>query len=90
MTFTKGQLILLDYTAKIKDTGEVFESTNEEDAKKHSIHDPNLKYMPKLVSVGEAWVLKGLDDALSETKPGEKKQLKFLLTKDLVQETKVK
>ena len=73
MTFTKGQLILLDYTAKIKDTGEVFESTNEEDAKKHSIHDPNLKYMPKLVSVGEAWVLKGLDDALSETKSGEKK-----------------
>jgi peptidylprolyl isomerase len=73
LTFKKGQLILLDYTAKIKDTGEVFESTNEEDAKKHSIHDPNLKYMPKLVSVGEAWVLKGLDDALSETKPGEKK-----------------
>ncbi len=67
MTFKKGQLILLDYTAKIKDSGEVFETTNEEEAKKHSIHDPNLKYMPKLVSVGEAWVLKGLDDALPET-----------------------
>ena len=73
MTFKKGQLILLDYTAKIKDSGEVFESTNEEEAKKHSIHDPNLKYMPKLVSVGEAWVLKGLDDALPEIKAGEKK-----------------
>ena len=75
MTFKKGQLILLDYTAKIKDSGEVFESTNEEEAKKHSIHDPNLKYMPKLVSVGEAWVLKGLDDALPETKAGEKKTI---------------
>ena len=90
MTFKKGQLILLDYTAKIKDSGEVFESTNEEEAKKHSIHDPNLKYMPKLVSVGEAWVLKGLDDALPETKEGEKRQSKFQLKKDLVQETKVK
>ena len=75
MTFKKGQLILLDYTAKIKDSGEVFESTNEEEAKKHSIHDPNLKYMPKLVSVGEAWVLKGLDDALSETTSGDKKTI---------------
>ena len=90
MTFKKGQLILLDYTAKIKDSGEVFETTNEDEAKKHSIHDPNLKYMPKLVSVGEAWVLKGLDDALPETKAGEKRQLKFLQTKDLVQETKAK
>jgi peptidylprolyl isomerase len=34
LTFKKGQLILLDYTAKIKDSGEVFETTNEDDAKK--------------------------------------------------------
>ena len=75
MTFKKGQLILLDYTAKIKDTGEIFETTLEDDAKKHTLHDPNVKYMPKLVSVGEAWVLKGLDDALPETKAGEKKTI---------------
>ena len=73
MTFKKGQLILLDYTAKIKDTGEVFETTIEDDAKKNSIHEPNIKYQPKLVSVGESWVLKGLDDALSETSVGDKK-----------------
>ena len=75
MTFKKGQLILLDYTAKIKDSGEVFETTSEDEAKKHSIHDPNVKYMPKLVSVGEGWVLKGLDDALSETTAGDKKTI---------------
>ena len=75
MTFKKGQLILLDYTAKIKDTGEVFETTIEEDAKKNSIHEPNVKYQPKLVSVGESWVLKGLDDALPETSVGDKKTI---------------
>ena len=75
MTFKKGQLILLDYTAKIKDSGEIFETTIEDEAKKHSLHDPNVKYMPKLVSVGEAWVLKGLDDALSETTAGDKKTI---------------
>ena len=75
MTFKKGQLILLDYTAKIKDSGEIFETTIEDEAKKHSLHEPNVKYMPKLVSVGEGWVLKGLDEALSETTAGDKKTI---------------
>src|SRR6476469_4015921 len=50
MTLEKGSLILLDYTAKIKDTNEDF--------------DPSRKYEPRLLGVGEGWVLKGLDDAL--------------------------
>lgn len=73
MAFSKGSLIQVDYTAKVKDTGEVFETTIESDAKKHSIHDPNIKYQPKLVSVGESWVLKGLDDALANYNVGDKK-----------------
>jgi len=75
LTFKKGQLILLDYTAKIKDTGEIFETTLEDDAKKHTLHDPNVKYMPKLISIGDGWVLKGLDDALFETIAGDKKTI---------------
>jgi peptidylprolyl isomerase len=71
MTFTTGSLILIDYTAKVKDTNEVFETTVEEAAKKHSLHDANVKYQPKLVSVGESWVLKGLDEALANTKVGD-------------------
>ena len=72
MTFSKGSLILVDYTAKVKDTNEVFETTIEDEAKKHSIHDANIKYQPKLVSVGESWVLKGLDEALANTKVSDK------------------
>ena len=72
MTFSKGSLILVDYTSKVKDTGEVFETTIEEEAKKHSFHDPNVKYQPKLVSVGESWVIKGLDEALENTSVGDK------------------
>jgi peptidylprolyl isomerase len=63
---------LVDYTAKVKDTNEVFETTVAEEAKKHSLFQENLKYQPKLVSVGESWVIKGLDDALANTKPGDK------------------
>lgn len=72
MTFAKGSLILVDYTAKVKDTNEVFETTIADDAKKHSLYQDNLKYQPKLVSVGESWVIKGLDDALVNVKQGDK------------------
>ena len=74
MTFDKSSLILVDYTAKVKDTEEVFDTTIEEDAKKHSIHEPNVKYQPKLVSIGEVSypVLKGLDEALAKTSVGDK------------------
>jgi peptidylprolyl isomerase len=74
LTFNKGSLILVDYTAKVKDSQEVFDTTIEEDAKKYSIHEPNVKYQPKLVSIGEVSypVLKGLDEALSKTTLGDK------------------
>ncbi len=74
MTFDKGSLILVDYTAKVKDTEEIFDTTIEEEAKTHSIHESNVKYQPKLVSIGEVSypVLKGLDEALIKTSVGDK------------------
>lgn len=72
LTFQKGTLILVDYTAKVKDTNEVFETTREADAKSNSIFDANVKYQPRLVAVGESWVLKGLDDALLNANAGDK------------------
>jgi FKBP-type peptidyl-prolyl cis-trans isomerase SlyD len=72
MTFDKGSLILLDYTARIKDNGEIFETTIEEEAKKSNLYDPTRKYEPRLISVGEGWVLKGLDEALTSTDVGQK------------------
>lgn len=74
MTFNKGSLILIDYVAKVKDSNEIFDTTLEEDAKKYSIHESDVKYQPKLVSIGEVSypVLKGLDEALTKTSVGEK------------------
>ena len=74
MTFDKGSLILIDYTAKVKDSTEIFDTTIEADAKKYSLHDPNVKYQPQVVSIGEPSfpVLKGLDEALANTNVGDK------------------
>jgi peptidylprolyl isomerase len=72
LAFQKGTLVLVDYTAKVKDSNEIFETTREADAKSNSTYDVNIKYQPRLISVGESWVLKGLDDALANTKVGDK------------------
>jgi peptidylprolyl isomerase len=77
MPFDKGSLILLDYTARIKDNGEIFETTIEEDAKKSNLYDPTRKYEPRLISVGEGWVLKGLDEALADTNVGDRRSIEI-------------
>ena len=73
MPLEKGSLVLVDYTARVKDTNEIFETTREEEAKKTAeLYDPTRKYEPRLVSVGESWVLKGLDEALANASVGDK------------------
>src|SRR3989475_9146037 len=72
LAFQKGTLVLVDYTAKVKDTSEVFETTREADAKSSSIYDADIVYQPRLIAVGESWVLKGLDDALLNANVGDK------------------
>jgi peptidylprolyl isomerase len=72
MTLERGSLILVDYTAKVKDSNEIFETTREEEAKKSELFDPTHKYEPRLISIGEGWVLKGLDEALAASNIGDK------------------
>src|SRR3989304_7139760 len=59
MALQKGDFILIDYTAKVKETNEVFDTTNEETAKKEHLHEEGEVYEPKLVVIGEGWMLKG-------------------------------
>lgn len=72
MTLEVGTLILADYTAKIKDTGQIIDTTKKEDAEKAGNADPTRTYEPKLIAVGEGWVLKGLDEALQKADANQK------------------
>jgi peptidylprolyl isomerase len=71
MTLQKGDFILIDYVSKVKETNEVFDTTQEEVAKKERLHKEGEIYEPKLVVVGEGWVLKALDDALLTAEVGQ-------------------
>lgn len=64
MPIEKGDFVLVDYVGKVKETGDVFDTTNEEVAKEKKLSKEGEIYEPKLVVVGEGWVLKALDDGL--------------------------
>jgi len=65
MSLQKGNFILVDYVAKVKETGEVFDTTLEETAKKEHLFKEGDIYEPKLVVIGEGWVIKALDENLT-------------------------
>ncbi len=65
MALQKGDFILINYTAKVKETNEVFDTTKEDVAKKEHLFKEGKMYEPKLVVVGESWVLKALDESLT-------------------------
>ncbi|MEM2987760.1 MAG: FKBP-type peptidyl-prolyl cis-trans isomerase, partial [Candidatus Bathyarchaeia archaeon] len=71
MALQKGDFILLDYMAKVKETGEVFDTTIEEIAKRERLYKEGEIYEPKLVVVGEGWVLKALDESLANMEIGK-------------------
>ncbi len=77
MPLEQGSLIYTNYTARVKDTGEAIETTIEEEAKKRGMVDTDRKYSPRLVAVGEGWILAGLDDEIKKMNAGEKKEIEL-------------
>jgi peptidylprolyl isomerase len=77
MTLEKGTLIFANYTAKVKDTGEGIETTLEEEARKLNIHDATRKYEPRLVAVGEGWLISGLDEEIKKMDVEQRKEIEL-------------
>jgi peptidylprolyl isomerase len=74
----KSDFIIVDYTGKVKETGEVFDTTSEEIAKEKKLYKEGELYEPRLVVVGESWVLKVLDEALLGFKIRKKESVEIL------------
>jgi FKBP-type peptidyl-prolyl cis-trans isomerase 2 len=60
----KGDFVYIEMTGKVEETNEVFETTEEETAKESGIFKEENVYGPRLVIVGDGFVLRGLDDKL--------------------------
>lgn len=69
----EGEFIEIEYIGKIKDSGEIFDLTDEKVAKERGIYNENVKYGPQKIIIGEKFVISGLEKALKEMKIGEEK-----------------
>ena len=65
MPIKNGDFILADYTLKVKETGETVGTTVENVAKEKKLYRGEERYEPLFIIVGEGWVPKGLDEALT-------------------------
>ena len=77
MPIQKSDFIIVDFTGKVKETGDVFDTTVEEVAKEKRLHKEGELYEPRLVVVGERWVLEALDEALLTFKLRKKESVEI-------------
>lgn len=70
MKIKKHDFIEVEYTGKIKSTNQIFDLTDEKIAKEKNLFNPNIEYNPKVICVGEKFIVAGLDKQLigKETK----------------------
>ncbi len=70
-----GDFVNLEFTGRVKDTKEIFDTTNEEVAKTAGVHDAKAVYGPVPIIVGANQTLPGLEEAVKEMNVGEKKTI---------------
>jgi peptidylprolyl isomerase len=77
MAIKNGDFVLVDYLLRIKDNNEVFDVTMEDQAKAANAFSAEEVYEPKLLVVGQGWMLKGIDEALLDTTEGQEKDVEI-------------
>lgn len=64
----------IEYTGRIKRTGDIFNTTDEEKAKEEGIHSEKSDYGPKLIT-NENEVIEGIIEAVKNMGTGEEREL---------------
>ncbi|NJE09135.1 peptidylprolyl isomerase [Thermococcus sp. M39] len=72
MKVAKGDVVRLHYIGKVKETGEIFDTTYEEVAKEAGIYSEKGIYGPVPIAIGAGHVLRGLDEQLEGLEVGKK------------------
>lgn len=71
----EGDFIRVDYVGKIKESGEIFDLTEEKVAKERGIYTPNFKYGSVPIVIGGGFLVKGLEEELKRMRIGERKKI---------------
>ncbi len=71
MAIKNGDFILANLTCKVKESGEIAETTLEKTARETGAYKEGTTYEPMFVIVGEGWVPKGLDESFAGMEVGQ-------------------
>jgi len=74
---SQGSFVEIDYVIKVKDVGELVDTTLEEEAKKAGITEPGRVYEPKLAVVGRGFLLRYIEDQLVGMRVDEHKSFEI-------------
>jgi peptidylprolyl isomerase len=64
MAVKPGDFLLVNYTLKVKESGETVDTTYDAVAKDTHLHREDSTYGPRFIILGEGWLPKGLEDSL--------------------------
>src|ERR1700746_2108946 len=77
MAVKQGDFLLVNYTLKVKESGETVDTTFDSVAKDVHIHREGAVFAPKFVVLGEGWLPKGLEESLVGLDPGTSKTVEL-------------
>src|SRR6266705_543213 len=71
MPVKPGDFLLVNFTLKVKESGETVDTTYDAVAKDAHIHREDSTYGPRFIILGEGWLPKGLEDSLGGVDVGK-------------------
>ena len=80
MAVKQGDFVRIEYTGKLV-SGEIFDTTSVDEAKKGGIFNSKMNYKPALIIVGKSQAVPGLEEALVGMDVGQEKETDVPATK---------
>lgn len=71
MPIKKQDFVEIEYTGRVKETNQIFDLTDEKLAKEKNLFNPDMEYGPKVICVGENFIVSGLDKRLQNQELGK-------------------
>jgi len=73
----EGSIVYINYIGREKESGRVFDTNIEEEAKKAGIFEASRKYKPLPVIIGARFLLRGVEEELKKMNVGEKRTIEL-------------
>lgn len=77
MAINNGDFVKVNFTGKIKDTGDIFDTTYEEVATEEGFNTSSRKYEPIPIIVGSKHLLPAIEDEIEGLDAGDKKTVEI-------------